>query len=101
VTVPSDRKEADVLAIRNALALARHGAVPEDMLTDAYTTLAGLLAVVERYENALRHYAEEAHWSLEPDDGQATAYYPMFTYDGGNEEPWKVARAALGTEESA
>lgn len=55
-------------------------------------------------EEALRHYADENHWSVDKEMAGESAVYTTFGYDGGHALPWHVAREALAsptTEETA
>ena len=55
---------------------------------------------ISALEEALRHYADERHWDdVTPGAETNTAGYPVWEYDGGNELPWSVARAALADKE--
>jgi hypothetical protein len=56
-----------------------------------------LVGRLEQKDKALRHYADEAHWTdVTPGPETNTAGYESFEYDGGQRFPWTVAREALG-----
>ncbi len=67
-------------------------------LEQAEARLAKVPALVE----ALRHYGDEDHWTeITIPESHNTAGYLSFEYDGGEDLPWSVARAALTVYEQS